>query len=30
MLEQDLVLVTDAEPEVLTRYGRGPVADNGA
>jgi Xaa-Pro aminopeptidase len=30
VLEQDLVLVTDAEPEVLTRYGRGPLADNGA
>jgi Xaa-Pro aminopeptidase len=30
VLEQDLVLVTDAGPEVLTRYGRGPLADNGA
>jgi Xaa-Pro aminopeptidase len=30
VLEQDLVLVTDSEPEVLTRYGRGPLADNGA
>lgn len=30
VLEQDLVLVTDAGPEVLTRYGRGPLADIGA
>jgi Xaa-Pro aminopeptidase len=30
VLEQDLVLVTDAGPEVLTRYGRGSLADNGA
>jgi Xaa-Pro dipeptidase len=25
VLEQDLVLVTEGEPEVLTRYGRGPL-----
>ena len=30
VLEQDLVLVTDNTPEVLTRYGRGPLADDGA
>jgi Xaa-Pro aminopeptidase len=30
VLEQDLVLVTDAGPEVLTRYGRGLLADDEA
>jgi Xaa-Pro aminopeptidase len=29
VLDQDLVLVTDTEPEVLTLYGRGPLVDSG-